>query len=135
MNTKEQKYYDAAAPNPEDDETVYGDGYTYKDKNKNLRSLSPSRSCFSKCCDPKDENKRQWMLGAGDNKQVSAKSHTSISDFSVKYMASPPKKRWTVSYDNRNYIKSQLSEVVMDHLLEKKKQDNAAVNRIWKRKE
>ncbi|KAF8764039.1 hypothetical protein HNY73_022160 [Argiope bruennichi] len=135
MNTNEHKYYDAVLPIPEDEELVYGDDYTYKDRNKNLRSLSPSRSCFPKCYDPKHENKRQWMLGAGDNKQVNAKSRTSICDFSVKYMPSPPKKRWTVSYDNRNYIKSQLSEDVLDHLLEKKKRDNAAVNRIWKQKE
>ncbi|GFU66136.1 uncharacterized protein TNCV_2858091 [Trichonephila clavipes] len=127
----EHKYYDSTLPVPDDDELLYEDDFAYKDQKKILLKKSPSPSRFSKCYNPKFEDKRQWLMGGDNNKLVSSK----IPDTSAKYIESPPKKRWTVSYDNRNYIKSQLSEDVLDNLLEKKKRENASVNRIWKRTE
>ncbi|GFU41550.1 uncharacterized protein NPIL_322771 [Nephila pilipes] len=125
MNNR--KYYEST----EDDEFLCEDAFAYKDQKKYLQRKSPSPSKFPKCFDPKLVDKRPWLMGGDSNKLVRSKS----PDFSVKYIESPPKKRWTVSYDNRNYIKSQLSEDVLDHLLEKKKRNNAIVNRSWKRTE
>lgn len=43
------------------------------------------------------------------------------SEYSVVQKSTPPKKRWTVTYDNRNYIKSQLSKETLEQLLAEKK--------------
>ncbi|GIX72929.1 uncharacterized protein CDAR_72791 [Caerostris darwini] len=135
IKMKNEKCYDCVLPNSDDVDLIYDDDeFYYKESNKTPRCLSSCSSCHSKCCDSKLDAKRTWHANAS-KPLLGQKSATSIGDFSVKYMDTPPKKRWTVSYDNRNYIKSQLSEDIMDHLIEKKKRDNASVNRIWKRRD
>lgn len=57
------------------------------------------------------------------------------SEYSTVQKSTPPKKRWTVTYDNRNYIKSQLSEKTLERLLaEKKKAKEKSYMSLKKRK-
>lgn len=43
------------------------------------------------------------------------------SEYLTFQESTPPKKRWTVTYDNRNYIKSQMSKGTLEQLLAEKK--------------
>lgn len=70
-----------------------------------------------------------------DFKKTEKSDKNDGSEYSAVQKSTPPKKRWTVTYDNRNYIKSQLSKGTLDQLLaEKKKAKEKSYLSLKKRK-
>lgn len=74
---------------------------------------------------------KNWEVDMSTNQNYIRSQLNSSDDHFPKKLKSPPKKRWTVSYDNKNYVKSQLSEEVMDQLIADKKKAVEKKNSIW----
>lgn len=77
----------------------------------------------------KKEREKNWKVDMATNQNFIKTQISDSDDYFSQKVKTPPKK-WTVTYDNRNYIKSQLSKTVLNQLLDGKKKAKEKVSML-----